>query len=210
MSKNMGHCPICGKIGVLQKNENVKIGDDWMCISDIARRRGCARSVVQHAIYSGLLTTDSQPNWTSPPGATIHDLMQTRKMSLDELAEKLELSREELRNLIAGVRAVTDLDRDWVSSSTRAEMLEGDLKRVSNANQRAHARAEAAERSLALARRAAARGELGRLIRDAEESGGVDLTTDLCKGFGLVEVAVFVGDEPEGDVEFEVRVEKGD
>jgi len=47
------------------------------------------------------------PNWKSPPGDTIWDVMQERGISKSELAHELRLSLRDVTDLIEGKRRIT-------------------------------------------------------------------------------------------------------
>lgn len=46
-------------------------------------------------------------DWASPPGDTITDLLEERDWSLEFLAEKLNLTEEQARDLLVGKLAIT-------------------------------------------------------------------------------------------------------
>ncbi len=51
---------------------------------------------------------DFQPDWTTPPGSTIYDLMLERGWNQTELAERLGYSTKHLSQLINGKITLTD------------------------------------------------------------------------------------------------------
>ncbi|WP_170565778.1 ImmA/IrrE family metallo-endopeptidase [Ruegeria atlantica] len=64
-----------------------------------------------------------EPNWASPPGATIERIMSSREISYDDLADALNITRSEISDLIAGdVRIdeeLAELLSDVVGSTAR-------------------------------------------------------------------------------------------
>lgn len=54
-----------------------------------------------------LRATNFEPNWASPPGDTISDVLHERGMDVSELASELRLSRDYADGLIAGHNPVT-------------------------------------------------------------------------------------------------------
>lgn len=80
-----------------------------------------------------------EPNWASPPGATIERIMSSREISYDELADALDFTRAEISDLIAGdVRIdaqLAELLSGVVGSSARFwidrdKKFESELQRV--------------------------------------------------------------------------------
>ena len=56
--------------------------------------------------------TDFQPDWLSPPGATIVDVLKERGISAERLARSLARSREDVQDLFEGRMMITiDLAR---------------------------------------------------------------------------------------------------
>jgi HTH-type transcriptional regulator/antitoxin HigA len=49
-----------------------------------------------------------KPNYTSPPGNTLRNVLEELSMTPDELAERLGMSREAMSRLLAGELALTD------------------------------------------------------------------------------------------------------
>ena len=65
-------------------------------------------------------------DWASPPGDTITDLLEERDWSLEFLAEKLNLTEEQARDLLVGKLAITPelaLQLEQVLGSTAAFWL---------------------------------------------------------------------------------------
>lgn len=49
-----------------------------------------------------------EPDWLSPPGDTIKDLLDEQRLALEEFAVSMQLSRDEAQQLIAGEIAIND------------------------------------------------------------------------------------------------------
>lgn len=49
-----------------------------------------------------------KPDWVSPPGDTIMDLLEEKGLSQTELAQRLGMSEEHLRQLVKGRQPLTD------------------------------------------------------------------------------------------------------
>lgn len=45
---------------------------------------------------------DFNPNWTTPPGSTIADWMEERRITEDELANSLEIDKQDVFKLLIG------------------------------------------------------------------------------------------------------------
>ncbi|MEH6673466.1 MAG: ImmA/IrrE family metallo-endopeptidase [Sulfitobacter sp.] len=82
-----------------------------------------------------------EPNWVSPPGATIERIMSAREIGHDELADALGITRCQVADLISGELRIHDelakLISESVGSSprfwkTRDERFEREVKRVQN------------------------------------------------------------------------------
>lgn len=58
-----------------------------------------------------------EPNWVSPPGATIERILSAREISFDEFADALHLSRSEVSDLIAGTVRIDDELASLLSST---------------------------------------------------------------------------------------------
>lgn len=54
------------------------------------------------------MSDEFRPNWASPPGATIKDIMEERSMSLKEFAEAMRFLEEDAQGLIEGKIAIDD------------------------------------------------------------------------------------------------------
>jgi HTH-type transcriptional regulator/antitoxin HigA len=55
------------------------------------------------------MSDDFTPDWVSPPGETIVDIICERSLYLHELALNLRLSREELARLLSGALSITPI-----------------------------------------------------------------------------------------------------
>ena len=83
-----------------------------------------------------------EPNWASPPGATVLDLLQERRVPMKELAQRAHKDLKSLERLIFGVESLT---ADWAECLSamlgaspgfwlrREEMYRADLKRLCEA-----------------------------------------------------------------------------
>jgi HTH-type transcriptional regulator / antitoxin HigA len=47
------------------------------------------------------------PDWTSPPGETISDVLRERDISIDDFAEKMQKSHQEILELLQGHSPIT-------------------------------------------------------------------------------------------------------
>ena len=46
------------------------------------------------------------PNWTSPPGATIRDVLEERELSLEWFSDQMGLSLDQIANLLCGLTGI--------------------------------------------------------------------------------------------------------
>jgi plasmid maintenance system antidote protein VapI len=51
---------------------------------------------------------DFRPDWASPPGGTLSDVLSELDMTSDELADRLGMSGQDMSGLLAGELALTD------------------------------------------------------------------------------------------------------
>lgn len=82
-----------------------------------------------------------EPKWTTPPGATVLDLLQERGLPVSELAQVVHKDLQSVSRLLFGVEPLTS---DWAESLSRAlgatptfwlrreELYRADLKRLCN------------------------------------------------------------------------------
>lgn len=54
------------------------------------------------------METSFSPMWCSPPGSTIKDVLNVRRISLDSFAQNLSISKEDVQNIIAGRSPLTE------------------------------------------------------------------------------------------------------
>lgn len=83
-----------------------------------------------------------EPTWASPPGATVLDLLQERKVPLKELAQRADKDLKSVERLIFGIESLT---ADWAESLSamlgaspafwlrREKMYRADLERLCRA-----------------------------------------------------------------------------
>lgn len=58
--------------------------------------------------HTGIENYEFNPDWVSPPGDTIEDLLEERDMTLETLSELLELKVYDVYKLIKGNIIITD------------------------------------------------------------------------------------------------------